>query len=153
MFAPVGAKFVAIVSARGRQIKSWYRMVVAMVVVGLTSASMPAAVSFAGKDPADPAARVAGIRYRSTIAPYTGVFPKSLTLPFSVAIYCKFFFPRSAEAKRRLASGDRQLPRPSVLWLRFSNCTFWIHETLCGLQVSRELRQFRQLICGSCCRR
>jgi hypothetical protein len=58
-----------------------------------------------------------------------------------------------AEAERRLASGDRQLPRPSVLWLRFSNCTFWIHETLCGLQVSRELRQFRQLICGSCCRR
>ena len=75
MFAPVGAKFVAIVSARGRQIKSWYRMVVAMVVVGLTSASMPAAVSFAGKDPADPAARVAGIRYRSTIAPYTSLRP------------------------------------------------------------------------------
>lgn len=48
-----------------------------MVVVGLPSASMPATVSFAGKDPADPAARVAGIRYRSTIAPYTPLRPST----------------------------------------------------------------------------
>jgi hypothetical protein len=30
-----------------------------------------------GKDPADPAAKVAGVRYRSTIAPYTGMRPSA----------------------------------------------------------------------------
>jgi hypothetical protein len=36
---------------------------------------MPATVPLAGADPADPSARVAGVGYRSTIAPYTSLRP------------------------------------------------------------------------------
>jgi hypothetical protein len=36
---------------------------------------MPAAVPLASADPADPAARVARVGYRSTIAPYTSLRP------------------------------------------------------------------------------
>jgi hypothetical protein len=36
---------------------------------------LPTAVPLAGADPADPAARVAGVGYRSTIAPYTSLRP------------------------------------------------------------------------------
>jgi len=36
---------------------------------------MPTAVPLAGADPADPGAKVAGVGYRSTIAPYTSLRP------------------------------------------------------------------------------
>jgi hypothetical protein len=36
---------------------------------------MPTTAAQAGADPADPAAKVAPVRYRSTIAPYTGLRP------------------------------------------------------------------------------
>ena len=36
---------------------------------------MPTTVPLAGADPADPAARVAGVGYRSTIAPYSSLRP------------------------------------------------------------------------------
>jgi hypothetical protein len=36
---------------------------------------MPTAMPLAGADPADPAAKVAGVGYRSTIAPYTSLRP------------------------------------------------------------------------------
>jgi len=45
-------------------------------VFGLAlSGCMPAAVPLASADPADPAARVAPVGYRSTIAPYTSLRP------------------------------------------------------------------------------
>lgn len=53
---------------------------------GLTAAAltlgacMPATVPLAGADPADPGAKVAGVDYRSTIAPYTSLRP---TVPSS----------------------------------------------------------------------
>ena len=48
---------------------------------GLTAAAltlagcMPATVPLAGADPADPGAKVAGVGYRSTIAPYSSLRP------------------------------------------------------------------------------
>lgn len=75
MFALFGARFAAVVSARGRQSKSGCRALAAAAVAGLLAASMPATVPLLGKDPADPSARVAGVRYRSTIAPYTSLRP------------------------------------------------------------------------------
>lgn len=39
------------------------------------SGCMPATTQIAAADPADPAAKVAPVRYRSTIAPYSGLRP------------------------------------------------------------------------------
>jgi hypothetical protein len=48
----------------------------AVVAVSIAVASCtPATTRMAGADPADPAARTAGIGYRSTIAPYTALRP------------------------------------------------------------------------------
>jgi hypothetical protein len=47
-----------------------------MAVTALTlGACVPTAVPLAGADPADPGAKVAGVGYRSTIAPYTSLRP------------------------------------------------------------------------------
>jgi hypothetical protein len=52
------------------------RMSVGMAVTALVLCGcMPATVPLAGTDPADPGAKVAGIGYRSTIAPYTSLRP------------------------------------------------------------------------------
>ena len=50
-------------------------------IAGLTAAvlvlagCMPATVPLVGADPADPGARVAGVGYRSTVAPYSSLRP------------------------------------------------------------------------------
>ncbi len=76
MLALFVAKFAAIGSAYGRHCKCNIRTLVALAVAaGLLSACMPAVVPLAGADPANPAAKVAGISYRSTIAPYTSMRP------------------------------------------------------------------------------
>jgi len=77
MLALFGAKFVAVVSTRGQPVKSCYRTVAVATVAGLLSAGLPATVSLAGKDPANPTARVPGVRYRATIAPYTKLRPST----------------------------------------------------------------------------
>jgi hypothetical protein len=47
-----------------------------VAVVALTlGGCLPTAVPLAGADPADPGARVAGVGYRSTVAPYTSLRP------------------------------------------------------------------------------
>ena len=45
------------------------------VTVFVLGGCMPTAVPLAGADPADPGAKVAGVGYRSTIAPYTSLRP------------------------------------------------------------------------------
>ena len=53
-----------------------FRILAGMAVMAVTlGGCMPATVSQAGADPADPGARVAGVGYRSTIAPYTSLRP------------------------------------------------------------------------------
>jgi hypothetical protein len=75
MFALFGAKCAAVHSAGGQPGKSCCRTVVLTAATSLLSASMLGTVALAGKDPADPGARVAGVHYRSTIAPYTSLRP------------------------------------------------------------------------------
>ena len=74
MSAQFGAWFAAVDSAGGRHsiFNSAIRGAVIAVVIG-ASGCTPATTRMAAADPADPAARVAGVGYRSTIAPYTAL--------------------------------------------------------------------------------
>jgi len=55
-----------------------FRNLAGLTAVALTlAACMPATVPLAGQDPADPAARVAGASYRSTVAPYSSLRPSA----------------------------------------------------------------------------
>lgn len=71
------ANLAAVGSARGRHCKFGIRASAAITATALLTASMPATVPLAGRDPADPAAKVAGVGYKSTIAPYTSLRPSS----------------------------------------------------------------------------
>ncbi len=76
MLALFAARRAAIGSAYERHCKFSIRSLAALVVAtGSLSACMPAGVPLAGADPADPAAKVAGVGYRSTIGPYTSMRP------------------------------------------------------------------------------
>jgi len=68
-----GANSAAASAARGRHF-SFHWPLLAAIALAL-SGCMPAATQLAGADPADPAAKVAPVGYRSTIAPYTGLRP------------------------------------------------------------------------------
>jgi hypothetical protein len=75
MFA-LGAKFAAIGLACGRHCTFNIRVsAIIAVAAGLLSASLPSTVALAGGGPADPSAKVKGVGYRSTIAPYTSLRP------------------------------------------------------------------------------
>ena len=77
MFARFGAKFAAAdTTCEGRwEIK--LGALAAIAAASVLSACMPATIPLAGADPADPAAKVAGVHYRSTIAPYTRMRPSA----------------------------------------------------------------------------
>ncbi|MCA1384521.1 MULTISPECIES: hypothetical protein [Bradyrhizobium] len=51
------------------------RFIWLLLALGALSGCMPATTHMASADPADPAAKVAPIGYRSTIAPYTSLRP------------------------------------------------------------------------------
>ena len=68
-----GAKFAAVVSARGRR----FAFNLATGAVAFVVASGASATT--RLDPADPAARTAAVGYRSTIAPYTPLRPATPT--------------------------------------------------------------------------
>jgi hypothetical protein len=73
MFTLFGAKFAAACSARGRHFQ-FHWPILAAVALAL-SGCIPAAKTSASADPADPAAKVARVGYRSTIAPYASLRP------------------------------------------------------------------------------
>ena len=77
MFALFGAKFAAANAARELHCKFNIKALAALAAASVLSACMPATVPLVGRDPADPAAKVAGVRYRSTIAPYTSMRPST----------------------------------------------------------------------------
>jgi hypothetical protein len=79
MFALFGAKLAAADAACGRHYRFNFRASAAIVAAGLLSACLPPGVARAGHDPADPTARVAAVRYKSTIAPYTSLRPSTPT--------------------------------------------------------------------------
>ncbi|MCK1546197.1 hypothetical protein IVA87_04125 [Bradyrhizobium sp. 147] len=72
-----GAKSAAALAARGRHFRfDWPLLALAPVLAALAlSGCMPATIPVASADPADPAAKVAPLGYRSTIAPYTSLRP------------------------------------------------------------------------------
>lgn len=78
MSAQFGALFAAVDPAdNGHSIfSSAIRGAVIAVAIG-ASGCTPATTHMASADPADPAARVAGVSYRSTIAPYTALRPSA----------------------------------------------------------------------------
>ncbi|ABE65191.1 conserved hypothetical protein (plasmid) [Nitrobacter hamburgensis X14] len=76
MSAQLGATVAAVGSVVrgifGRRLGTFAGMVVAAITLG--GCALPPA-PLAGPDPADPGARVAGVGYRSSIAPYTSFRP------------------------------------------------------------------------------
>jgi hypothetical protein len=68
-----GAKSAAASAARGRHFR-FHLPLLAAIALAL-SGCMPAATQLAGADPADPAAKVAPVGYRPTVAPYTSLRP------------------------------------------------------------------------------
>jgi hypothetical protein len=76
MLAQLGAILAAVRSVRETAFANRFRTLAGIVVTTLTLAGcMPTTVPLAGADPADPGAKVAGVGYRSTIAPYTSLRP------------------------------------------------------------------------------
>jgi hypothetical protein len=73
MFAPTLAKRAAVSAARRCAFRCPIAAAVtaALLLSGCASATPP----LAGRDPADPAAKVAPVGYRSTLAPYTRLRP------------------------------------------------------------------------------
>lgn len=73
MFTLLGARSAAASAARGgHTLFNW--PLLALTALAL-SGCMPATTSVATADPADPAAKVAHVGYRSTVAPYTSLRP------------------------------------------------------------------------------
>jgi len=76
MLAQLGAILAAVRSVVETIFGIRFRSLAGMAVTALTlGGCMPTTVPLAGADPADPNARVAGVGYRSTIAPYTSLRP------------------------------------------------------------------------------
>jgi hypothetical protein len=76
MLAQLGAILAAVQSVVETLFGNRLRTIAGMTATALTlGGCFPATVPHAGADPADPNARVAGVGYRSTIAPYNSLRP------------------------------------------------------------------------------
>jgi hypothetical protein len=76
MFAQLGAILAAVRSVVERLSRIKIRTSIGMAVTAFAlGGCMPTMAPLAGADPADPGAKVAGVGYRSTIAPYTSLRP------------------------------------------------------------------------------
>lgn len=76
MLTQLRAILAAVGSVVQRTIGIRTRTLAGMAVTALALAGcMPTAAPLAGADPADPGAKVAGVGYRSMIAPYTSLRP------------------------------------------------------------------------------
>ncbi|MCA6109424.1 hypothetical protein [Bradyrhizobium cenepequi] len=68
-----GAKSAVVGTAGGRHLRS--TLALGAIIAVTAAGCQPATTRLANSDPADPAARVPGVSYRSTIAPYTSLRP------------------------------------------------------------------------------
>jgi len=76
MLAQLGARLAAVRSVVEKLSGIRSRIMAGMTLAALTlSGCMPAMVPPIGTDPADPGAKVAGVGYRSTVAPYSSIRP------------------------------------------------------------------------------
>lgn len=78
MLAQFAAKIAVVRTAAARLFRRRYAVPAAFGAVALTlGGCLPTTVPLASADPADPSARVAGVGYRSTIAPYRSLRPSA----------------------------------------------------------------------------
>jgi hypothetical protein len=76
MLAQFGAKLAAVCSVVGKLFDIRFGILAAMTATGMAlGGCMPVTAPFAGADPADPGTKVAGVGYRSTVAPYSSLRP------------------------------------------------------------------------------
>jgi hypothetical protein len=76
MLAQLGARLAAVQSVVEKLSGIRSRIFAWMTLAAMTlSGCMPATVPLVGADPADPRAKVAGVGYRSTVAPYSSLRP------------------------------------------------------------------------------
>ncbi len=76
MLAQLGAIFAAVHSEGEAIFAIRFRTLAGMVATALTlGGCLPATAPLVGADPADPGVKVAGVGYRSTVAPYTSLRP------------------------------------------------------------------------------
>ena len=76
MLAQLGAIPAAVQLVVAKLSRNRFRTIVGITATALTlGGCMQTAVPLAGADPADPTARVAGVGYRSTVAPYSSLRP------------------------------------------------------------------------------
>jgi hypothetical protein len=76
MLAQLGAILAAVGSAVEKILGIRFRTLAGIAATVFTlGGCVPMAVPLAGADPADPAVKVAGVGYRSTLAPYTRLRP------------------------------------------------------------------------------
>jgi hypothetical protein len=78
MLARFWAPLAAVGSARGRYAGFNFRTLAKILAIAASlSGCTPRSVPLAAADPADPGVKVAGVRYRSTIAPYASLRPST----------------------------------------------------------------------------
>jgi hypothetical protein len=77
MLAQIGARFAAVGSAARDVCRKRLNIAVPLVVLTAGGLASGCTAPLAGQahDPADPAAKVAGVGYRSTVAPYSSLRP------------------------------------------------------------------------------
>lgn len=79
MLAQLGAILAAVQSVK-KLFGNRFRTIAGMTATALTlGGCMPTTAPLVGADPADPGAKVAGVGYRSTVAPYTSLRPTAPT--------------------------------------------------------------------------
>ena len=75
MFTQLGAIFAAVHSVVETMSAIRFRTLAGIAVAVTLGGCLPTTEPLASADPADPRAKVAGVGYRSTIAPYTSLRP------------------------------------------------------------------------------
>lgn len=76
MLAQVGAKLAAVRTVVKRLSDIRLRAFAGLAATAVTlGGCLPTTVPLAGADPADPSSKVAGVGYRSTVAPYSSLRP------------------------------------------------------------------------------
>ncbi|RYF56837.1 MAG: hypothetical protein EOO27_17245 [Comamonadaceae bacterium] len=76
MSAQFGARLAAVHSVVEKLYSIRFRTIAGLAATALAlGGCLPTTAPSAGANPADPSARVAGVGYRSTVAPYTGLRP------------------------------------------------------------------------------
>lgn len=76
MYSQLGPRLAAVRSVGEEHYDNRFRTLIALVATAITlGGCLPTSVPLVGPDPADSGAKVAPVRYRSSVAPYTSLRP------------------------------------------------------------------------------